>query len=126
MEETVDLVECVEAAKSALQERISERVCEQSGQENVEVVQIIPRSKHLDGRMNRSGLSKCPRSLARKVSWSQMSVNIIPEERIVESMSPRSQAKGPSLLRIVEQMIDVTKISDVGGGLAAYSNAVFQ
>ena len=76
------LVDSVEAAQISIQEQISERMYEQFGvievsknssQENVEIV-ISLRSKCLSRRVNRSGLSKCPRSLPRKVSWSQVSL----------------------------------------------------
>ena len=70
-------VDHIEAAKIALRERISERMCEQSGvievsknscQENVEIVRILPqRSKCLDGRVNRSGLSNYPRCHSKKL-----------------------------------------------------------
>ena len=78
LQRTVEaLVDRVEAAQIALQQRISERMHEQFGvievsknssQENVETVKILlQRSDCLDGRVNRSGFSNYPGSHSKKV-----------------------------------------------------------
>ena len=88
--------EGVELVKSVPQERISERIYERSEvidvsknshQDNVEAVENIPQER--------------------------ISVRRCEQSEVIDVTKIPSQ--GPCLLRIVEQMIDVTEISDIGG-----------
>ena len=88
-----------------------------SYQASVEVVKIIPQERISERMYERSEVIDVP-----KISHHENveAVEYVPEERISVRSCEQSEvidvtkisSQGPSLLRIVEQMIDVTKIPD--------------
>ena len=78
---------------------------------------ISLRSEFLNRWARRAGLSKCPRPCARVPRYSKVSLTSEISERMFEQSEDidvtKIPSQGPSLLRMVEQMIDVTKIWDL-------------
>ena len=123
-------LDLVEAVKIVCQERISETMCEQLGvvevpkkssQESVGIVKIILQEQMSERTREQIRVIEVPKVSGQE---SVVVVTIVPQERISERMGEQSEvidvtkisSQGPSLLRIVEQMIYVTKISDLDQG----------